>query len=115
MAPSTATAARVTTTIKDVDNFEKAKASFLADVKEKHRADAKEWLRSQDSAQEAQTICKTLSDESEAKYSSKGSVTLAGHNVFPKKVITKLLDNIDTFVSVGDFAIKGGPESVRAF
>lgn len=98
--------------INEIDNFEKAKATCLADVKEKHKDDAKEWLRSQDTAQEAQSMCRTLNDQGEAQYSSKGSVSIAGHSVFPKKIITKLLDNINTFVSVGDFALKGGPESV---
>jgi ABC-type transporter Mla subunit MlaD len=100
--------------IDEIDTFEKAKAAFLADVKEKHRDDAREWLKSQDSAHEAQRMCQTLSDQGEAQYSSKGSFTLGGHNALPKKVVTKLLDNINTFVSVGDFALKGGPESVTA-
>jgi len=57
-------------------------------------------------------MCSEASARSEKQCSSKGSFATGGHEVLLRKVIGTLLRNIDSFVKVGDLAIKGGPESV---
>ena len=68
-----------------------------------------EFLKDRANPEEVVTTCKSLQDQAGEKY---GSVKSGDKELIPAKWISNILGNIDSFVAVGNFAMKGAPESV---
>lgn len=94
--------------------YDEGLQKFREDVKERIR-DSKdqslleEFLRDKAAPEDAITSCKALGDQTGEKY---GGVKVAGKEVIPTKWVNNVLSNIDSFVAVGNYAMKGAPESV---
>ncbi|KAI9685134.1 MAG: hypothetical protein M1822_004721 [Bathelium mastoideum] len=68
-----------------------------------------EFLKDKASPEEVVVSCKGLQDKAGEKY---GSIKSGDKEIIPAKWISNILGNIDNFVAVGNFAMKGAPESV---
>ena len=68
-----------------------------------------EFLKDRASPEEVSTTCKTLQGQAGEKY---GGIKSGDKEIIPAKWISNILGNIDSFVAVGNFAMKGAPESV---
>ena len=68
-----------------------------------------EFRRDNASPEEVKAACKSIQDQAGEKY---GSIKVGDKEVIPAKWISNILGNIDNFVAVGNFAMKGAPESV---
>ncbi|KAI9699589.1 MAG: hypothetical protein M1820_007088 [Bogoriella megaspora] len=94
--------------------YDEGLQKFREDVKDRIRDDKdrvllNEFLSDRSTPKEAQDACKTLGDQSGEKY---GGVKSGDKEIIPAKWISNILGNIDSFVAVGNFAMKGAPESV---
>jgi hypothetical protein len=66
------------------------------------------FLAEQSSPEDAKKVAASIADDSETKWNK---VQIGGKRI-SSKWISRIMDNIDRFVAVGDFAMKGAPETV---
>ncbi|KAL9083000.1 MAG: hypothetical protein Q9165_008696 [Trypethelium subeluteriae] len=93
--------------------YDEGLQSFRENVKIKDDKDQyvlDEFLKDRASPEEVLGACKILQDQAGEKYGS--GVKAGDKEVIPAKWISNILGNIDNFVAVGNFAMKGAPESV---
>lgn len=83
---------------------------FKKDLKERRvdQATIDEFLKENTTANDARQSCLELKEHANQKYEK---VEVAGREL-PKKWISSIMDNIDKFVSITDFAMQGAPETV---
>jgi hypothetical protein len=93
----------------------KAMKDFRSGVKSDDKELAEKFLKTNSTLSDARDACKTVECDTDARYSTKDSpsITIGGVKIKPKALFVKLLNNLDTFIMMGDVAVKGGPESVR--
>ena len=70
--------------------------------------DIDDFLKERSSFEEAKSSCQSLKGDTEKKY---GSLEVAGTKV-STKWIGIVMDNMQRFMQVGDYLVKGAPESV---
>jgi hypothetical protein len=84
--------------------------AFLADLRnrgvDKNTID--QFLKDKTTSEDARQSCQSLQSDTNKKY---GQVEVAGRQI-PTKWIACIMDNINRFVSITDYAMKGAPESV---
>jgi hypothetical protein len=93
-----------------------ARDSFIKGVKDDDKKDATDFIASKATLAEARSDCKDVDRQAGARYSTEKShsFSVGGKRIVPKAIMIKLLQNLDTFTTMGDVAVKGGPESVLA-
>ena len=100
-------AASATLFEEGLDRFRHDIAGRYKDPKDQAILD--EFLRDRASPEEVLSSAKGLQDQSGEKY---GAKKVGDKEVIPAKWIDNILGNINNFVAVGNFAMKGAPESV---
>jgi len=88
---------------------------FRSDLKRNHpnskyESQLHEYLKARNSADDARRTCESLSTETEKKYSS--VIKIGDTEILTKKWISRIMNNIGNFISVGNVAMTGAPESV---
>ncbi|KAL9084712.1 MAG: hypothetical protein Q9165_007960 [Trypethelium subeluteriae] len=87
-----------------------ARDDFTKEMREKNMDEKqiRSYLSEQSSPEEAKKLCTSLADTSDAKW-NKAEV---GGKQVSTKWVSRIMDNIDRFVAIGDYAMKGAPETV---
>ena len=83
---------------------------FLDDLRGRgvDKATIEQFLKDKASAEDAKRSCQSLQGDAGKKY---GQMEVAGQKI-PGKWINLIMDNINRFVSITDYAMKGAPETV---
>jgi hypothetical protein len=91
-----------------------ARDTFIKGVKDEDKEYATEFIASKATLAEARSDCNNVDRQAGARYSTEKSFSFSvgGKKIVPKAIMIKLLQNLDTFTTMGDVAVKGGPESV---
>ena len=95
--------------------YEEGLQIFRSDFKKSHpdskyESQLHEYLKARNSADDARRTCESLSTETEKKYSS--VIKIGDTEILTKKWISRIMNNIGNFISVGNVAMTGAPESV---
>ncbi|KAL8820486.1 MAG: hypothetical protein Q9191_007508 [Dirinaria sp. TL-2023a] len=90
--------------------WEEARGQFVRQLQAQNvdRQTIDQFLQDKASSEDAKRSALALQTESDRKY---GQVEVAGKTI-PKKWIAQIMGNIDKFVKIGDYAMKGAPETV---
>ena len=90
--------------------WEEARDIFVQDLRgqgvERQTIDL--FLQDKATSDDVKRSCTSLQADSDRKY---GQVEVAGKAI-PGKWVARIMDNIDRFVAIGNFAMKGAPETV---
>jgi hypothetical protein len=91
-----------------------ARDTFMKGVKDDDKDYATKFIASKVTLLDARGDCKDVDRQAGARYSTEKSFSFSvgGKKIIPKAIMIKLLQNLDTFIAMGDVAVKGGPESV---
>ena len=68
------------------------------------------FLKERATCEEAKRSCVILQEDSSQKYGS--DTTIGGKSIIPAKWIGRMMENMDSFVAVGNFTMKGAPETI---
>lgn len=90
--------------------WEEARDQFVRQLQDQNvdRQTIVQFLQDKASSEDAKRSALALQTESDRKY---GQIEVAGKTI-SKKWVARIMDNIDKFVKIGDFAMKGAPETV---
>jgi len=90
--------------------WEEARDNFIKDLQEKgtDKQTVDQFLQEKATSDDVKRSCISLQADTDRKY---GKVEIAGKAI-PAKWIGRIMDNIDKFVAIGNFAMTGAPETV---
>ncbi len=93
-----------------VSLWEEGRDQFLKNLRKRgvDKQTADQFLQDKAASEDVKLSCRSLQADSERKY---GQFEIAGKGI-PKKWIARIIDNVGKFVAIGDFAMKGAPETV---
>jgi hypothetical protein len=90
--------------------WEEGRAQFQEDLRARGEkdADVKNFFKERATIQDAQATCQSLKNDADKKY---GDIAVGSQKV-PTKWISVVMSNMERFIAVGDYMVKGSPETV---